>query len=219
MSQETILRLLGETKIVAIVRSPTSAELVRVARALLEGGIRAIEVTFTVPDAINVLRDIARELGEEVLLGAGTVLDEVTARSAILAGAQFIVAPNTNLEVIRTCRRYAKVAIPGAFTPTEIVHAWEAGADIVKVFPAEVGGPSYIRAVRAPLPHIRLMPTGGVNLQTVGEFLKAGAYCLGVGAQLVEPRALADGNFSRITELARQYVSLVKQYSDATASL
>jgi 2-dehydro-3-deoxyphosphogluconate aldolase/(4S)-4-hydroxy-2-oxoglutarate aldolase len=175
MSSQQTLQTLLETKIVAIVRSPSSAELVQVARALFDGGIRAIEVTFTVPNAIRVLEQIAAELGQDIVLGAGTVLDAETARLAILAGAEFIVAPNTNAEVIQMCRRYSKVVIPGAFTPTEVVHAWELGADIVKIFPAEVGGPAYIRALKAPLPHIRLMPTGGVNLQTVGDFLKAGA--------------------------------------------
>lgn len=211
MAREDTLQALLDGQIVAIVRSPSSAELVNVARALLDGGIRAIEVTFTVPDAVGVLRQLAEQLGDEIVLGAGTVLDAETARLAILAGAQFLVAPNTNAEVIHLCRRYGTVVIPGALTPTEIVHAWELGADIVKVFPAEVGGPAYIRAVRAPLPQIRLMPTGGVNVQTAGEFLRAGACCLGIGAQLVEPRALAERNFQRITELARQYVEIVRR--------
>jgi len=218
MSSQQTLQTLLETKIVAIVRSPNSAELVQVARALFDGGIRAIEVTFTVPNAVRVLEQIAAELGQDIVLGAGTVLDAETARLAILAGAEFIVAPNTNAEVIRMCRRYSKVVIPGAFTPTEVVHAWELGADIVKIFPAEVGGPAYIRALKAPLPHIRLMPTGGVNLQTVGDFLKAGASCLGIGAQLVEPRAVAERNFSRISELARQYVGLVRQHAADSSS-
>lgn len=216
MKREDILRALRESKIVAIVRSPSSEELVHVARALAAGGIRTIEVTFTVPDAVSVLHAITRELGDSIVLGAGTVLDAETARLAILAGAQFIVAPNTNEEVIRITRRYSKVVIPGAFTPTEIVRAWEMGADLVKVFPAEIGGPAYIRALKAPLPHIPLMPTGGVNLQTAGDFLRAGASCLGVGAQLVEPRAVAEKNFARITELARQYSAIVRQYSEST---
>jgi len=217
MSSQRALHTLLDTKIIAIVRSPSSTELVQVARALLDGGIRAIEVTLTVPRAAKVLEQIAEELGQEIVLGAGTVLDAETARLAILAGAEFIVAPNTNAAVIRVCRRYSRLAIPGAFTPTEVVRAWELGADIVKVFPAEIGGPAYIRALKAPLPQVRLMPTGGVNLQTAADFLKAGACCLGIGAQLVEPRAIAERNFSRITELAQQYVALVRQHS-ATAS-
>lgn len=214
---ERALQTLLDTKIVAIVRSPSGTELVQVARALLEGGIRAIEITFTVPGAAKVLEQITEELGQEIVLGAGTVLDAETARLAILAGAEFIVAPNTNAAVIRVCRRYSRLAIPGALTPTEVVRAWELGADIVKVFPAEIGGPAYLRALKAPLPQVQLMPTGGVNLQTAADFLKAGACCLGIGAQLVEPRAIAERNFSRITELAQQYVALVRQHS-STAS-
>lgn len=218
MAPEETLQALLDGQIVAIVRSPSSAELVHVAEALLAGGIRSIEVTFTVPNAVGVLQAIAQQLGDKIVLGAGTVLDAETARLAILAGAQFIVAPNTNRGVIRLCRRYGKVVIPGAFTPTEIVQAWELGADIVKVFPAEVGGPAYIRAVRAPLPQIRLMPTGGVNLQTAADFLRAGACCLGIGAQLVEPRAVAERNFQRITELAQQYVEVVRHYRENAGS-
>ena len=144
-------------------------------------------------------------------MGAGTVLDGETARAVLLAGAEYVVAPTVNLEVIRLCQRYDKLVMPGAFTPTEIVSAWEAGADIVKVFPAEVVGPAFFKALRGPLPQIRLMPTGGVDLTTAAAFLKAGACCLGIGGQLVEPRAVAEGNFDRIRELARQYVAVVKQ--------
>src|SRR6184192_4630946 len=154
----------------------------------------------TVPDALDVVRAVRRALGDRVLLGAGTVLDPETARAAMLAGAEFIVAPTLNLEVIRLCRRYDKLVMPGAFTPTEILTAWEAGADIVKVFPADVVGPAFFKALRGPLPQIRLMPTGGVDLTTAAEFLKAGACCLGVGGQLVEPKAVAAGDFARITE-------------------
>jgi 2-dehydro-3-deoxyphosphogluconate aldolase/(4S)-4-hydroxy-2-oxoglutarate aldolase len=164
-----------------------------------------------VPGALDVLRQVKLALGERVLLGAGTVLDAETARAVLLAGAEYIVAPTVNLEVIRLCQRYDKLVMPGAFTPTEILAAWEAGADIVKVFPAEVVGPAFFKALRGPLPQIRLMPTGGVDLTTAAAFLKAGACCLGVGGQLVEPRAVAEGDFNRIRELARQYVAVVKQ--------
>ena len=145
------------------------------------------------------------------MLGAGTVLDPETARAAILAGAEFVVAPNTNPDVIRLCRRYDKLVMPGAFTPTEILAAWEAGADVVKVFPAEVVGPAFFRAMRGPLPQVKLMPTGGVDLTTAAEFLAAGAVCLGVGGQLVEPKAVAAGDFARITDLARQYAAIVQE--------
>jgi 2-dehydro-3-deoxyphosphogluconate aldolase/(4S)-4-hydroxy-2-oxoglutarate aldolase len=151
-------------------------------------------------------------LGDRVLLGAGTVLDPETARAVLLAGAEYIVSPTVNLDVIRLCQRYDKLVMPGAFTPTEILTAWEAGADIVKVFPAEVVGPAYFKALRGPLPQIRLMPTGGVDLKTAGEFLKAGACCLGIGSQLVEPTAVANRDFARLRELAGQYAAIVKKF-------
>src|SRR6184192_3575947 len=160
----------------------------------------------TVPDALDVVRAVKLALGARLLLGAGTILDPETARAALLAGAEYLVAPTVNLDVIRLCQRYDKLVIPGAFTPTEILSAWEAGADIVKVFPADVLGPAFFKALRGPLPQIRLMPTGGVDLNTAASFLQAGACCLGIGSQLVEPRAVAERNFDRIRDLARQYV-------------
>jgi len=211
MGKHDQLQHILDAGIVAVVRSADSSHLVEVIGALADGGVTVAEVTFTVPNALEVLRQARQTLGEQVLLGAGTVLDAETARAALLAGAEFIVAPTLNREVIRLCNRYDKVVMPGAFTPTEILAAWEAGADIVKVFPAEVVGPAFFKAMRGPLPQIRLMPTGGVDLNTAGEFLKAGACCLGIGSQLVEPRAIAERNFDRLRELARQYVNIVKQ--------
>jgi 2-dehydro-3-deoxyphosphogluconate aldolase/(4S)-4-hydroxy-2-oxoglutarate aldolase len=211
MPRSTPLQQVLDAGVVAVVRSPDWQQLVEVARALVDGGVTVMEITFSVPNALEVIRQVRSALGERILLGAGTVLDPETARAALLAGAEFIVAPTLNLEVIRLCRRYDKLVMPGAFTPTEILTAWEAGADIVKVFPADVGGPEYLKALRGPLPQIRLMPTGGVDLSTAAAFLKAGACCLGVGGQLVEPRAVAERNFDRIRELARQYVNVVKQ--------
>src|SRR5213595_246940 len=157
----------------------------------------------TVPGALDVVKAVRSALGDRVLLGAGTVLDPETARAALLAGAEYLVAPTVNLEVIRLCRRYDKLVMPGAFTPTEILTAWEAGADIVKVFPADVVGPAFFKALRGPLPQVRLMPTGGVDLQTAADFLRAGASCLGVGGQLVDPKLIAARDFDRIRELAR----------------
>src|SRR6266568_3314444 len=209
MSKDSQLRRVLDCGIVAVVRSPDSQQLVEVARALADGGVTVVEITMTVPDALDVVRRVRQELGERLLLGAGTVLDAETARAVLLAGAEFIVAPTLNLDVIRLCRRYGKLVMPGAFTPTEILTAWEAGADIVKVFPADVVGPAFFKAVRGPLPQVRLMPTGGVDLTTAAAFLQAGACCLGVGGQLVEPRAVAERNFDRIRELARQYVDIV----------
>ncbi|HEV3448589.1 MAG TPA: bifunctional 4-hydroxy-2-oxoglutarate aldolase/2-dehydro-3-deoxy-phosphogluconate aldolase [Gemmataceae bacterium] len=211
MSKENQLRQVLECGIVAVVRSPDSRQLLEVCRALADGGVNVVEITMSVPGALDVIRQVKLALGERVLLGAGTVLDAETARAVLLAGAEYIVAPTVNLEVIRLCQRYDKLVMPGAFTPTEILAAWEAGADIVKVFPAEVVGPAFFKALRGPLPQIRLMPTGGVDLTTAAAFLKAGACCLGVGGQLVEPRAVAQGDFNRIRDLARQYVAVVKQ--------
>ena len=156
----------------------------------------------------------AREIGDLIVLGAGTVLDPETARVALLAGAEYLVAPIVNVEVIRLCRRYDKAVMPGAFTPTEVVTAWEAGADVVKVFPADVGGPGYLKALRGPLPQVRLMPTGGVDLTTAEAFLKAGACCLGIGGSLVEPKAIAAGDFVRIRDLAGQYAAIVRRFRE-----
>jgi 2-dehydro-3-deoxyphosphogluconate aldolase/(4S)-4-hydroxy-2-oxoglutarate aldolase len=211
MSRSDTLHQILDCGIVAVVRSPHAEQLVGVARALAQGGVRAIEITMTVPDAIEVIRDVARDLGGEILLGAGTVLDPETARSAILAGAEYVVAPTLNLEVIRMCHRYDKAVMPGAFTPTEVLTAWEAGADVVKVFPADVGGPNYLKALLAPLPQVRLMPTGGVDLNTAAAFLEAGACCLGVGSSLVDKEAVRKGEFDRIRKLAEDFVRIVRE--------
>src|SRR5579871_6060010 len=210
MNKESHLRQILDCGIVAVVRSPDSQQLVEVVRALADGGVTVVEITMTVPDALGVLRQVRQALGERVLLGAGTILDSETARAALLAGAEYLVAPTLNLDVIRVCQRYSKLVMPGAFTPTEILTAWEAGADIVKVFPAEVLGPPFFKAVRAPLPQVRLMPTGGVDLTTAAAFLDAGACCLGIGSQLVEPKAVRERNFDRIRELAARYVEIVR---------
>src|SRR5262245_33321211 len=210
MSREQHLQRVLDCGLVAVVRFSDPGPLVEVVKALAAGGVSVAEVTFTVPNALDVIREAKKQLGDRVLLGAGTVLDPETARAALLAGAEFIVAPSLNLEVIKLCRRYDKIVMPGAFTPTEVLTAWEAGADIVKVFPADVVGPAFFKALRGPLPQVKLMPTGGVDLLTAAEFLKAGACCLGVGSQLVEPKAVADGNFDRIRDLARQYVQIVR---------
>jgi 2-dehydro-3-deoxyphosphogluconate aldolase/(4S)-4-hydroxy-2-oxoglutarate aldolase len=211
MSREATLRRILDCGIIAVVRSESPEQLAAVVSALADGGVTAAEITFTVPDAVEVIRRVRKDLGDRVVLGAGTVLDSETARAALLAGAEYLVAPTVNLDVIRLARRYDKAVMPGAFTPTEVLSAWEAGADIVKVFPADVGGPAYLKALRGPLPQVRLMPTGGVDLNTAEAFLKAGACCLGVGGQLVEPSAIRAGNFQRITELAQAYSSLVQR--------
>ena len=157
------------------------------------------------------LEKVADRVGDRTLLGAGTVLDTETARVAILAGAEFIVSPSTNVDVIQLCRRYDKAVMPGAMTPSEVVAAWEAGADVVKVFPADaVGGAKYLKALKGPLPQVNLMPTGGVNLDTARDFLNAGACALGVGGALVESKAVEAGDLGRIEALAKQYVQIVR---------
>ena len=218
MSKESDLRRVLDCGVVAIVRSPDAAQLVEVARAVADGGVTVVEITMTVPDALDVLRQVRRALGDRVLLGAGTVLDPETARAALLAGAEYLVAPTVNLDVIRLCQRYDKLVMPGAFTPTEILTAWEAGADIVKVFPADVLGPAFFQAMRGPLPQVRLMPTGGVDLDTAADFLRAGACCLGVGGQLVEPKAIAARDFDRIRDLARRYAAVVAEFRRKTTA-
>jgi 2-dehydro-3-deoxyphosphogluconate aldolase/(4S)-4-hydroxy-2-oxoglutarate aldolase len=210
MTEQPLARVLN-TGIVAVIRARSGDLLADVAEALLAGGIDVMEITFTVPGAVDVLERVAQRMGQRVLLGAGTVLDPETARAALLAGAEFIVSPNTNLDVIRLCRRYGKPVMPGAMTPTEVVTAWEAGADIVKVFPSEITGPKYLKALHGPLPQIRLMPTGGVDLNTAAEFLRCGACALGIGGALVEKKAVETGDLTRIESLARQFVEIVQE--------
>lgn len=215
MKGPIILHRILSGGIVAVLRAPSGQMLIDVAEALYRGGVEAIEVTFTVPGAHRVIEQVADRLGDRIVLGAGTVLDAETARIALLSGAQFIVGPTVNLDVIELCRRYDKPVMPGALTPTEVLTAWQAGADIVKIFPSELTGPNYLKALRGPLPQVRLMPTGGVNLETAEAFLKAGACALGIGGSLVEPKALAAGDFSRIESLAAQYVEIVRRFRAA----
>lgn len=196
---------------VAVVRAASGEQLVDVAEALAAGGIDAVEITFTVPQAHRVIEKVAAKLGARVLLGAGTVLDAETARIALLSGAEFVVSPTLDLRVIEVCRRYGKPVMPGAFSPTEIMAAWQAGADVVKVFPGDVLGPTYLKALAGPLPQIRLMPTGGVNLETIGAFLQAGAFALGVGGALVDAKLVEAGNFNEIQSRAKRFADAVRQ--------
>ncbi|MFN5330964.1 MAG: bifunctional 4-hydroxy-2-oxoglutarate aldolase/2-dehydro-3-deoxy-phosphogluconate aldolase [Planctomycetota bacterium] len=212
MAREEDLRRVLDCGIVAVVRSTESAPLVDVCRALVDGGIDVAEITFTVPDALDVLKATRKALGDRILLGAGTVLDAETARAAFLAGAEYLVSPTLDLDVIRMARRYGKLVMPGCFTPTEALQAWQAGADIIKVFPAELLGPGFFKAMRGPLPQIRLMPTGGVDLKTAHSFLEAGACCLGLGSQLIDPKAVAARQFDTISETARKYRDIVNAY-------
>jgi 2-dehydro-3-deoxyphosphogluconate aldolase/(4S)-4-hydroxy-2-oxoglutarate aldolase len=211
MSKDDHTRQIEEGGVIAIVRFDRAEELIQVARAVRSGGVRAIEFTMTTPNALQIIEQSVREFGEDVLLGAGTVLDAETARAAILAGAEFVVAPTLNPAVIEVCRRYSKVVIPGGFTPTEILTAWECGADFVKVFPAEFGGPAYFKAVLAPLPQVKLIPVGGVSLETTGAFIQAGAAAVAVGGNLVKKSAIAAGRFDELTHLAHGFVEAVRK--------
>jgi 2-dehydro-3-deoxyphosphogluconate aldolase / (4S)-4-hydroxy-2-oxoglutarate aldolase len=196
--------------VVAIIRANSSAELIEVAAAIKAGGVDVIEVTMTTPDALGVISDVAKRFGDEVLVGVGSVLDAETARAAMLAGAEFVVSPTTKPAVIEMCNRYSKVTMPGAFTPTEILTAWESGADYVKVFPSSVAGPKYIKDIKAPLPHIPLVPTGGVSIENAGEFIQAGSAALGVGSALVNNKVIEAGQFEILTENARKLIAAVQ---------
>lgn len=210
MSKLANLERVHRSGIVAVIRAASGELLCDVAEALVAGGVEVMEVTFTVPRAHKTLEQVAERLGERILLGAGTVLDAETARLALLSGAEFIVSPTLNLDVIRLCRRYDKLVMPGAFSPTEVLTAWEAGADIVKIFPSDVTGPAYLKALAGPLPQIRMMPTGGVTLESAPAFLRSGAFALGVGSSLVDPKAVATGQLQPIEKLARQFVEVVR---------
>jgi 2-dehydro-3-deoxyphosphogluconate aldolase / (4S)-4-hydroxy-2-oxoglutarate aldolase len=210
MSRHSDLQRVLDSGLVAIIRAPSGEQLAGVAEALLKGGIDVIEVTFTVPGVLDIIKEVRQKLGDRILLGAGTVLDTESARAAILAGAEFIVTPTVNVDVIKMCNRYDKVVMPGGFTPTEVLTAWQAGADIVKVFPADSVGPAHLKALKGPFPQIRLLPTGGVNLRTLGDFVAAGAEAVGLGSALVEKDAVARGDMSRIQDLAAQYVAAIK---------
>ncbi len=212
MNKSEIMQHIAEIGVIPVVRAESADIALRAIDAIRAGGISVLEITMTVPGAIRIIEEVAQKLGSKAIVGAGTVLDEVTARQCILAGAQFIVSPALNLHTISCCHRYGIVVIPGAMTPTEVVTASSAGADWVKVFPAgALGGPSYIKALKAPLPHIQLVPTGGVSLKTAADFILAGAIALGVGTDLVDTKALRDGEDRLITQRARQFVEVVKE--------
>ena len=196
--------------VVAVLRADSSSELLDVSKALREGGVVAIEVTMTVPGALKLIEEAASQM-QDTIVGVGSVLDPETARSAILAGAEYVVSPILNLDVIQMAKRYGKVVMPGAFTPTEILTAWQAGADVVKVFPASAGGPSYFKDIKGPLPQVRLMPTGGVDIKTTPEFIKAGACAVGVGSAMADKAAVANRDWKKLTETASGFVEVVRK--------
>ncbi|MBM4461187.1 MAG: bifunctional 4-hydroxy-2-oxoglutarate aldolase/2-dehydro-3-deoxy-phosphogluconate aldolase [Chloroflexi bacterium] len=211
MNHTDALNLIRSTGVIAIMRAKSSDQLLAAAEAIRAGGVCAIEVTMTTPGALAVIEQATARRDEAVLFGAGTVLDPESARAAILAGAQFIVAPNLNLGVIELCRRYSIPVFPGAYTPTEIVTAWQAGADMVKVFPASVGGPAFIKALKAPLPQVELVPVGGVEIENTADWIRAGSAAVGVGSALVDQKLLDAADFAALTDRARRLIAEVKR--------
>src|SRR6516225_5882950 len=210
MTQKEILAFITEVGIVPVVRTSSAEHAIQAVEACYNGGVRAAEITMTVPGAVRALEKVADRFGDKIMLGAGTVLDPETARVCMLAGAQFFVTPSLRISTIEICKRYSKVICPGALTPTEVLTAWEAGADVVKVFPCSaVGGAKYIKALKAPFPQIEMIPTGGVNLETAGDFLRAGACAVAVGGELVDAKTIQEGRYDIIQERARQYLAIV----------
>ena len=208
MNKADVIKQIREIGIIPVVRATTSDEAMRAIDAIREGGISVLEITMTVPNAFSVIEQVTTRFGSDALVGAGTVLDAEDAKSCIASGAQFIVSPALNLDTIAYCREQDVTVMPGALTPTEVVQAWNAGADFVKIFPAgAVGGPSYLKALKAPLPQIQLVPTGGVSLKTAADFIKAGAAALGVGTDLVDVKAES----SLITERAKQFIDIIRE--------
>ena len=215
MDKQAVVRRIREVGVVPVVRASSAEEAMRVVEAIKEGGVPVLEITMTVPRAVRVIEKLADCYGSEVVVGAGTVLDAETARACILAGASFVVSPALNVGTIELCRRYSVACMPGALTPTEVVTAWQAGADVVKVFPCgALGGAKYLKSLKAPLPQVEMIPTGGVSLKTAAEFIEAGALALGVGADLVDTKAIRAGEAVKVTEAARAYVAAVRAARD-----
>ncbi len=210
MQRKDILNFITEVGIVPIVRTTSAESAIKAVEAIYNGGIRAAEITMTVPGAVQALEKVADRFGDKIVLGAGTVLDPETARICMLAGAEFFVTPALKVATIEMAKRYSKVVCPGALTPTEVLTAWDAGADVVKIFPAgNVGGPKYIKALKGPFPHVEMIPTGGVNLETAGEFLKAGACAVAVGGELVDAKSVKEGRYDIIEAKTRQYLEVI----------
>ena len=216
MNKTDVIKQIREIGIIPVVRATTADEAMRAIDAIREGGISVLEITMTVPNAFSVIEQVTARFGSDALVGAGTVLDAEDAKSCIASGAQFIVSPALNLDTIAYCREQDVTVMPGALTPTEVVQAWNAGADFVKVFPAgALGGATYLKALKAPLPQIELVPTGGVTLITAADFIHAGAAALGVGTDLVDLKAIREGQDAQITERAKQFLQIVREAREA----
>jgi 2-dehydro-3-deoxyphosphogluconate aldolase/(4S)-4-hydroxy-2-oxoglutarate aldolase len=218
MTMDDVFRRIGDIGIVPVVRAATAEQATRAVEAICAGGIPILEITMTVPDPISVIRTVIREYGSSALIGAGTVTTAERAEECISAGAEFIVSPGLSIPVLSVAQRYAKLAIPGALTPTELMHAQDNGAKLVKIFPCgNIGGPKYLQSLRAPFPNAVLIPTGGVNASNAAAYIAAGAFALGVGADLVNAAALRDGNLTMITQAARELVEAVRSARQSDA--
>lgn len=212
MTKAEIAKKIVEIGVVPVVRAASAAQAIAAAEAVCAGGISVVEVTMTVPGAVEVIAQLVKTMGSAVIVGAGTVLDAASARRCLDAGAQFLVSPGFDLETVKLAKSEGVLIMAGALTPTEVITAWNAGSDFVKIFPCgNVGGAKYIKSLKGPLPQVPMVPTGGVNLNTTAEFIQAGAAAVGVGGELVLASALKSGNTREITELAKQYVSLVRE--------
>lgn len=218
MKKEDVRKKITEIGIVPVVRASSVEKAMAAAEAVAAGGIPIVEITMTVPGAIELIAELSKTAGNRLLIGAGTILDAATAQQCLKAGAQFLVSPGFDLGTVKAANEAGVLIMAGALTPTEVITAWKAGSDFIKVYPASaVGGPSYIKALKAPLPQIPLVPTGGVNLDTAKAFLDAGSAALGIGGELVSAAALKSGETSIITELARRYVAIIRQARPADA--
>lgn len=215
MKRHDVFKAVEEVGVVAIVRGTGASEIIPMAKSMYEGGIRAIEVTMNTPGAIDMIKELKANLPKDMLLGAGTVLDAETGRAVILAGATFVLSPTLSKPLVELCNRYDVMAVPGIMTPTEALTAWEAGVDVVKIFPASILGPSYIKDLKGPLPHIEVMPVGGVNLETTPAFIKAGACSVGAGGELVDKKLIAKGDWKGLSDKAAMFVAAVRSAREA----
>lgn len=212
MNKAKVISQIRETGIVPVIRADSEDEARQMVEGILAGGISIFEITMTVPNAVALIKSLVADFGDKAVIGAGTVLDVQAAQNCLAAGAKFIVSPTLSLDVIETCRRENVAVFPGALTPTEIVAAWQAGADVVKIFPANaVGGANYLRAIKAPLPNIELMPTGGVTLATIGDFIRAGAIAVGIGNNLADVAAVRAGEVEKIAQAAHAFAEAVRE--------
>lgn len=212
MEKEIVLQEIEKTGLIAVIRGIEPEKVEKVARALLKGGVKVLEITLNSPEPLKMIESLKEKLQEEdAIIGAGTVLDSESARSAIFAGADFVFCPNLHLKTIELCRRYSKLVIPGVMTPTEILTAIEAGADALKIFPASTVGPQFIKSVKGPLGNLKLIPTGGISLDNAEDYLKAGAFALGAGGELLDKEAIKNGKYQKITDIARSFRRIIEK--------